>query len=536
MTGTLADPGWSQAEDALHVLFKFDAFQPGQEDVLRAVFAGEDVLAVMPTGSGKSLCYQLPAMIRPGLTLVVSPLIALMRDQVLQLARRGIEAEALHSLNSAQENAWIMSRVRTGKVKLLYVAPERIALPQVQDTLRAAGTRFVAVDEAHCISSWGHDFRPDYLDLNSAMRALGSPQVLALTASADGPTRADIVRQLFERRPQVIVRSFDRPNLRLNFALKRRALQQVTRFVGKHRGETGLVYAATRRRTEMIASLLRARGHHALAYHAGLDEAARSAAQDAFLNRDGSVIVGTIAFGLGIDRPDVRFVCHADMPGSVEAYYQEIGRAGRDGKPADTLTLHGPEDALLRLSQIARHDRDPDHQSVETARFNTFQALCTSDACRNVAMLAALGEAAEPCGQCDNCRMGWPRRALGALARALPVSLTRFWTGGGYGLPDPEPTEAPWLLPQAAIPVPAPVKLSVAQLERLNGLRTARRARAQTLRVAPSALWPEDVLLQLAQAAQLDTPTVSALTACLPRAESEALAAALASLRHKDHG
>ncbi|MDP1967134.1 MAG: RecQ family ATP-dependent DNA helicase, partial [Reyranella sp.] len=328
---------FSTAHALLHSVFGFNDFRPGQEEIVRAVLAGENVLTVMPTGSGKSLCYQLPALVRPGLTLVVSPLIALMRDQVRALAAAGVAAGSLNSSNEPAETARVMDLLRRRELRLLYVAPERLARPDTVEMLAEANVTMMAIDEAHCVSQWGHDVRPEYLTLGNVARQIGGRlQTLALTATADAPTRGDIVEKLFPTvPPRVFVRSFDRPNLRLAFQTKERSSRQVLTFVRAHEGESGIVYCASRRKVEELAATLAEAGVRALPYHAGLDKRVRDANQDSFQQDDGVVMTATVAFGMGIDKPDVRFVCHADLPSNVEAYYQEIGRAGRDGLPAD---------------------------------------------------------------------------------------------------------------------------------------------------------------------------------------------------------
>jgi ATP-dependent DNA helicase RecQ len=399
----MSDP-LAHASALLHSVFGFTAFRPGQEEILRAVLAGENVLAVMPTGSGKSLCYQLPAVARPGLTLVVSPLIALMRDQVRMLLAAGIAAGSLNSSNDAAENARVLALLRRRELRLLYVAPERLARPDTLEMLAHRDVALMAIDEAHCVSQWGHDFRPEYLALGSLARQIGGRlQTLALTATADAPTRRDIVERLFAVPPRIFVRSFDRPNLRLAFQPKERSTQQVLSFVRAHAGESGIVYCASRRKVEELAEALRGAGLQAMPYHAGLDNAVRKANQDAFQQQDGVVMTATVAFGMGIDKPDVRFVCHADLPANVEAYYQEIGRAGRDGMPATTLTLYGLGDMQLRRQQIEQGDSSDERKRIERQRLNALLALAEAPRCRRQTLLAYFGEASDPCGNCDLC-------------------------------------------------------------------------------------------------------------------------------------
>ncbi len=406
--GDLAESNMREAKDVLQRVFGFGDFRPGQSDVLEAVFSGEDVLAIMPTGSGKSLCYQLPAIVRNGLTIVVSPLIALMRDQVQQLQRYGIAAAALNSSNTGQGNSAIESDLLARRTRLVYVAPERLVRPETTSLLRRSGANVLAIDEAHCVSQWGHDFRPEYLDLAQAARAIGNLQVIAVTATADAPTRADIVRKLFSREPRSFVRSFDRPNITLSMRRKTKAVEQIDAMIRRHRGQSGIVYCASRKGVESFSETLSAAGVPARPYHAGLDADVRSRNQDEFLRRDGTVIVATIAFGMGIDKPDVRFVCHADLPQSIEAYYQEIGRAGRDGLPAQTLTLFGEGDILLRERQIRDSNAPPERKRMERRKLHALIALCETPRCRRQALLAAFGEASQPCGNCDICEGKWP--------------------------------------------------------------------------------------------------------------------------------
>ena len=355
MNDPAASPELDAARAALTRVFGFKSFRPGQEEILASIFGGEDVLAVMPTGSGKSLCYQLPAIARPGLTIVISPLIALMRDQVQQLRAHGVAAGALNSSNSGSENLAIERAIEERRLRLVYVAPERFALPGLVELFKRGGARLLAIDEAHCISQWGHDFRPEYLALREIAEDLGGIQTLAVTATADGPTRDEIADKLFARPPRLFLHSFDRPNLRLAMRRKANAIRQLAAFIDAHRGDSGIVYCGSRKRTEKIAEALASLGHRAIAYHAGMDAELRSAHQDEFQQADGVVVVATIAFGMGIDKPDVRFVCHADLPQSIESWYQEIGRAGRDGLPADTLTLWGEESFAPLREALMKH-------------------------------------------------------------------------------------------------------------------------------------------------------------------------------------
>jgi ATP-dependent DNA helicase RecQ len=399
-------PDLIAAQRALRSTFGFEDFRPGQGAIIEKVLDGSDVLAIMPTGSGKSLCYQLPALLRDSLTVVVSPLIALMRNQVAQLKSYGIAAASLNSANDFDENRQINARLTSGELRLVYVSPERLAKPDTLALLKRSNVKLLAVDEAHCISQWGHDFRPEYLALGTAQAALGGVQTVAFTATADTATRADILGKLFRREPAIFVHGFDRPNLALRMHAKTSGRGQIVDFVRKHFGQSGIIYCGSRRKTEKIADFLRESGVNALPYHAGLDSAVRSRHQDMFLQEDGIVMVATIAFGMGIDKPDVRFVLHADLPSNIESYYQEIGRAGRDGLPAATLTLYGMGDIRLRRMQIDEREAPDEQKRVERKRLDALVALCESARCRRQNLLAYFGEAAQPCGNCDICLDG----------------------------------------------------------------------------------------------------------------------------------
>jgi ATP-dependent DNA helicase RecQ len=387
----------------LQTIFGFPEFRPGQADIVSAILEGRDVLAVMPTGSGKSLCYQLPALVRDGLTVVVSPLIALMRNQVAQLSANGIAAASLNSSNDAAENRAILDRLGRGELRLVYVAPERLLKSDTLALLKRARVSLLAVDEAHCISQWGHDFRPEYAALGTVQAELGRVQTAAFTATADAATRSDILDKLFKRPPALFVHGFDRPNLRLSMRAKAGGRIQIADFLENRRGQSGIIYCASRRKTEELADYLSGGGINALPYHAGMESGARSRNQDTFLQEDGVVMAATVAFGMGIDKPDVRFVLHADMPANIESYYQEIGRAGRDGLPADTLTLYGMGDVRLRRMQIDESEASDEQKRIDRQRLNALVSLCESPRCRRQTLLAYFGETAAPCGNCDFC-------------------------------------------------------------------------------------------------------------------------------------
>ncbi|MGE3932967.1 MAG: DNA helicase RecQ [Rhodospirillaceae bacterium] len=431
--GTRAAAGddLAAARAALRATFGFPDFRSGQAEVMRAVLAGRDVLAVMPTGSGKSLCYQLPAVVRGSLTVVVSPLIALMRNQVAALRAFGVAAAALNSAADPAEVREAYAQIARGELRLLYVSPERLAIPDTRAMLRRARVTMLAVDEAHCISQWGHDFRPDYLTLGPLREELPGVQVIALTATADAATRADILGKLFPAPPEVFVHGFDRPNLRLAMQPKSNTRKQILAFVQAHRGDSGIVYCNTRNQTMELADHLRTQGVMAIPYHAGMDGGDRSRNQDVFLREDGVVVCATVAFGMGIDKPDVRFVCHAGLPKNIEGYYQEIGRAGRDGLPADTLTLYGLDDIRLRRMQIEEGDAPEDQKRVERQRLNALVSLCEAPRCRRQTLLAYFGEASEPCGNCDLCIDGVERIDGTVLAQKAMSAIAR--TGERFG-------------------------------------------------------------------------------------------------------
>ena len=421
----------SKPEELLSSIFGFSAFRPGQAEIVAAVAGGRNTLAIMPTGGGKSLCFQLPALLRDGVTIVISPLIALMRDQVRGLREAGVEAGALTSGNTEEETEEVFAALDEGRLKLLYMAPERLASGGTLTLLRRINTSLIAVDEAHCVSQWGHDFRPDYLRIGDLRRALDVP-LAAFTATADEETRAEIVTRLFDgTAPETFLRGFDRPNIRLAFEVKDQPRRQILNFAAARKGQSGIVYCGTRAKTETLAQALREGGHAACHYHGGMDPDDRRAVEARFQREDGLIVVATVAFGMGIDKPDIRWVAHADLPKSIEAYYQEIGRAGRDGAPAETLTLFGPDDIRLRRSQIDEGLAPPDRKSADHARLNALLGLAEATACRRQRLLAYFGETSDPCGNCDLCEAS-PELFDGteAVRKALSAILR---TGESFG-------------------------------------------------------------------------------------------------------
>lgn len=384
-------------------VFGFDGFREGQQEIVDAVTNGADVLAIMPTGGGKSLCFQLPALCRAGLTVVISPLIALMRDQVNALQAIGVDAGALTSGNTDAEIESVFQAIEEGRLKLLYIAPERLANPGTTLLLRKANVSMIAVDEAHCVSQWGHDFRPDYLRIGALRDALDVP-LAAFTATADQETRVEIVERLFSgRKCQVFLKGFDRPNIHLAFAPKNSPRQQLLSFVAARKDQSGIIYCGSRAKTETLAQALRAAGHVALHYHAGMKPDARRLAEARFQREDGLIVCATVAFGMGIDKPDIRWVAHADLPKSMESYYQEIGRAGRDGAPAETLTLYGADDVRLRRAQIDEGMAPAERKQADHGRLNALLGLAEARRCRRRVLLRYFGDATEGCGNCDLC-------------------------------------------------------------------------------------------------------------------------------------
>jgi len=382
----------SDAATLLCDVFGFDAFRPGQEEIVSAVTGGENVLAIMPTGGGKSLCFQLPALMRAGVTVVISPLIALMRDQVRALKAAGVEAGALTSGNTEEETDAVWLALEEGRLKLLYIAPERLAAGSAMGMLRRINVSLIAVDEAHCVSQWGHDFRPDYLRIGALRRELDVP-LAAFTATADAETRAEIVEKLFDgHAPTSFLHGFDRPNIHLAFAVKDGPRKQIMEFAAARKGQSGIVYCGTRAKTETLAQALQTGGHSACFYHGGMQADARRHVEARFNTEDGLIVVATVAFGMGVDKPDIRWVAHADLPKSIEAYYQEIGRSGRDGAPAETLTLYGPDDIRLRRSQIDEGLAPPERRMADHARLNALLGLAEAQTCRRVTLLGYFGE------------------------------------------------------------------------------------------------------------------------------------------------
>ena len=395
-----------QALQILRSTFGYECFRAPQAEVIATLMAGRDALVLMPTGGGKSLCFQIPAIARPGTGIVVSPLIALMQDQVAALKQAGVRAEFLNSSLSASAARAVEQQLVQGELDLLYVAPERLMMARMLDLLSSLNIDLFAIDEAHCVSQWGHDFRPEYIQLSVLHERFPAIPRIALTATADEPTRREIITRLGLNAARIFISSFDRPNIRYRIAQNPGgAREQLLRFIREeHAGEAGIVYCLSRKRVDEVAAWLAEKGLAALPYHAGLESAVRAANQTRFLNEEGVIMVATIAFGMGIDKPNVRFVAHLNLPKSVEAYYQETGRAGRDGLPADAWMMYGLQDVITLRQMLETSESDEAHKRVERHKLDAMLGLSELTTCRRQALLSYFSETrAHACGNCDNC-------------------------------------------------------------------------------------------------------------------------------------
>ena len=394
----------ARAAQILSEVFGYSEFRGQQAEIVSQVAGGADALVLMPTGGGKSLCYQIPALMRPGVAIVVSPLIALMQDQVAALLESGVRAAYLNSSMSWQQAQAVERQTRAGELDLLYVAPERLLTERCLALLEQTKVALFAIDEAHCVSAWGHDFRPEYMGLAVLAEKFPGVPRIALTATADALTRKEIIERLHLQRARTFVSSFDRPNIRYQIAEKNNPRKQVTEWIrAEHAGQAGIVYCLTRSSVEETAEFLSRQGMDALPYHAGLSNTIREENQNRFIREDGVVMVATIAFGMGINKPDVRFVAHLDLPKSVEGYYQETGRAGRDGLPADAWMVYGLQDVVQQRLRIDQSEANDDYKRVSTSKLDAMLGLCETRECRRVRLLEYFGEASVPCGNCDNC-------------------------------------------------------------------------------------------------------------------------------------
>ena len=430
-----ADAASNLNDHPLHILetvFGYPAFRGAQREIVDHVVAGGDALVLMPTGGGKSLCYQLPALLREGTALVISPLIALMQDQVAALRQLGVRAAFLNSTLDAREAAAAERALREGALDLLYVAPERLVMPRMLDLLEQSRIALFAIDEAHCVSQWGHDFRPEYLQLSLLHERFPAVPRIALTATADMQTRVEIRHRLALGDARVFVSSFDRPNIHYTIVDKQDARQQLLRFIGEtHAGDAGIVYCLSRKKVDETAAWLKAQDVNALPYHAGMDSSLRSDHQARFQREEGVVMVATIAFGMGIDKPDVRFVAHLDLPKSIEGYYQETGRAGRDGAPADAWMTYGLGDVVQQRRMIDQSEGSEEYRRVSFAKLEALLGLCETAGCRRVRLLDYFGETSKPCGNCDTCLE--PPQTWDATDAARKALSCIFRTGQRFG-------------------------------------------------------------------------------------------------------
>lgn len=436
MTATLTaeqtQPQPSSAKDILQDVFGYQSFRDGQQEVIDLAISGQDSLVIMPTGGGKSLCYQIPALVREGITLVISPLISLMKDQVDQLKADGVSAECINSTMSRDDLISVYNRMNSGQIKLVYASPERVLMRDFIDRLHNLPLSMIAVDEAHCISQWGHDFRPEYALLGQLKQQFSHVPFMALTATADDATRVDIIHRLQLNEPHTYLGSFDRPNIRYNLVEKHKPVSQVIRYLDTQKGNCGIIYCGSRKKVEMLTEKLCNNHIRAAGYHAGMDMDERAYVQEAFQRDDIQIVVATVAFGMGINKPNVRFVVHFDIPRNIESYYQETGRAGRDGLPAEAMMLFDPADINWLRRMLDEKDDGPQKQ-VESHKLNAMSAFAEAQTCRRQVLLNYFGEYRDkPCGNCDICLD--PPKHFDATEEAQKALSCVYRVNQGFGM------------------------------------------------------------------------------------------------------
>ncbi len=430
-TSTPAYPLMQRAYDILKTTFGYEEFRGPQARIIETALAGQDSLVLMPTGGGKSLCYQIPALVRPGLGLVISPLIALMQDQVTALQQQGVKAAFLNSTLTTEQRQQLMRDLRDDNLDILYIAPERLMQPATLEWLSQFQISLIAIDEAHCISQWGHDFRQDYLLLNQLGGAFPGVPRMALTATATPLSQTDIVTRLALNTPEIFVNSFDRPNIHYSVQPKDDAKKQLIKYLAGKKGQSGIIYCLSRKKVESLAAWLSERKLQALPYHAGLPAELRAHHQSRFLREDNIIMVATVAFGMGIDKPDVRFVVHMDLPKSIEAYYQETGRAGRDGEPAEAVMFYGLNDVVQLTQMLDKSEANLEHKQTERAKLDGLLGWCEVSDCRRQALLRYFGEASEACNSCDTCDT--PPDQWNATEAAQKLLSCVYRTGQRFG-------------------------------------------------------------------------------------------------------
>ena len=420
-----------KAFDILKKVFGFSNYRYGQQEIVENIISGKKSLAIMPTGAGKSLCYQLPAMISPKKTIIISPLIALIDDQVASLKECGVNVEKLHSNQTSDERASSWYNFKVGKAKLLYVSPERLMTENMIDNLKLLDIGLFVIDEVHCVSKWGQSFRPDYEELSKLKYFFPTSNIVGFTATADKTTRLDIINKIFDNEVDIYIKGFDRPNLSLSIIQKTNWKLQVIDFLNIRKHQSGIIYCISRKKTEEVAHFLTEKGFKASAYHAGLEGTIRKKIQNIFMTENAHIVVATIAFGMGIDKPDIRFVINLGLPDSMEAYYQQIGRAGRDNKPSDTLMIYGLDDLVIRRRMIEQSDTNQEYKFRENKRLDYLLSYCETPECRRKVLLAYFDDISDNCDNCDNCIN--PPKLIDGTVLAQKLLSTIYKTGQYFG-------------------------------------------------------------------------------------------------------